>query len=116
MTNLVLNTRKKTNRIAKTSKKRLQTKHEEKWNRNYKLAKAYYEYYRNLEVSQFFKTVNGYDYDENGIALGRWISNQRQAYKGQGYEKITEDQIELLNQIGMKWFSENIDMKLQKKK
>ena len=39
---------------------------------------------------------------------------QRNAYKGQGYEKITEDQIELLNQIGMKWFSKNIDIKLQK--
>ena len=44
------------------------------------------------------------------------IEQLKQAYKGQGYEKITEDQIELLNQIGMKWFSENIDMKLQKKK
>ena len=44
------------------------------------------------------------------------IEYLKQAYKGQGYEKITEDQIELLNQIGMKWFSENIDMKLQKKK
>lgn len=27
-----------------------------------------------------------------------------------------EEQIKLLNQIGMKWFSENINMKLQKKK
>ncbi len=44
------------------------------------------------------------------------IEELKQAYKGQGYEKIREDQIELLNQIGMKWFSENIDMKLQKKK
>ena len=89
-------------------------KNEEEWNKKYELAKAYYEYHGDLEVPVKFKTTNGYERDENGIALGVWISNQRQAYKGQGYEKITEDQIELLNQIGMKWFFENIDMKLQK--
>lgn len=65
MANLVLNTRKKQIEQLKQAKKRLQTKHEEKWNKNYKLAKAYYEYYGNLEISQSFKTINGYDYDEN---------------------------------------------------
>ena len=94
---------------------RFETKNiKEEWNKKYALAKAYYEHHGDLEMSKSFKTINGYEYDENGIALGVWISNQRQAYKGQGYEKITEDQIELLNQIGMKWFSKNIDIKLQK--
>ena len=114
MANLMLNTKKKQIEQLKQAKKRLQTKHEEKWNKNYKLAKAYYEYYGNLEISQPFKTINGYKYDENGIALGVWISNQRKAYKGQGTNKITEEQIKLLNQIGMKWFSKNINIKLQK--
>ena len=89
-------------------------KNEEKWNKKYALAKAYYEYYGNLEVPAAFKTINGYEVDENGIALGTWIVNQRNAYKGQGTYRITEEQIELLNQIGMKWFFEKTDITLQK--
>ena len=78
-------------------------KFEEKWNKKYALAKAYYEYYGNLEVPTDFKTTNGYEHDENGIALGKWISTQRYAYKGIGNGKITEEQIELLKQIGMRF-------------
>ena len=87
---------------------------EEKWNKKYTLAKAYYEHYGNLEISFNFKTKNGYEYDENGIALGNWITTQRQAFKGNGRCKISKEQIKLLKEIGMKWFSENIDIKLQK--
>ena len=79
----------------------------------YNLAKIYYEHYSNLEIPQTFKTVNGYEYDENGIALGNWVSQQRRAYKEKGTYKITEDQIKLLEEIGMKWFSETIDNNLQ---
>ena len=89
---------------------------EEEWNKNYELAKAYYEHYHNLEVPYDFKTKNGYDSDEKGIALGSWIYRQRKAYQGQDKCKITEEQIELLNQIGIKWFSEDIDINLQKEK
>ena len=78
-------------------------KFEEKWNKKYALAKAYYEYYGNLEVPTDFKTTNGYEHDENGIALGKWISTQRYAYKEIGNGKITEEQIELLKQIGMRF-------------
>ncbi len=94
---------------------RFETKNiKEEWNKKYVLAKAYYEHHGDLEMSKSFKTINGYEYDENGITLGSWISYQRNAYKGQGRNRITEKQIELLNQIRMKWFSENIDIKLQK--
>ena len=58
-------------------------------------------HHRNLKISAFFKTINGFEYDENGVALGRWISNQRLAYNGKGNLKITEEQINLLEQIGM---------------
>ena len=116
MINLMSNTREKQIEQLKQVKKSLQSMNEEKWNRKYKLAKIYYEHYGNLEVSVNFKTINGYDYDENGIALGRWIDVQRQAYKGNTANKITEEQIELLNQIGIKWFSEDIDINLQKEK
>ena len=39
----------------------------------YNLAKAYYEHHGNLEIPARFKTINGYEYDENGINLGYWI-------------------------------------------
>ena len=89
--------------------------YEEEWNKKYELAKAYYEHHGNLEIPHKFKTTNGYEYDENGIALGIWIANQRQAYIGKGSSKITEEQIKLLENIGMKWYViENKDFKFQK--
>lgn len=86
----------------------------ETWMDKYKLAKDYFNHYGNLEISKYFKTINGYEYDEKGISLGMWINNQRQAYKGHGRLKITPDQIKLLEEIGMKWFNNSIDNKFQK--
>ena len=83
------------------------------WMERYNLAKAYYEHYGNLEVLQKFKTKNGYDYDENGINLGNWISTQQKAYKGVGTSKITEKQIKLLEDIGMVWFRDTTNNRLQ---
>ena len=76
----------------------------EEWNKKYKLAKAYFEHNGNLEIPIDYKTLNGYEYTEEGIALGRWITNQRQTYKGQNTCKITETQIKLLEEIRIKWF------------
>ncbi len=73
------------------------------WNNNYNLAKAYYEKHRNLDIPARFKTINGYEPDENGVALGKWISNQRQTYNGKGNGIISPDRIQLLNEIGMIW-------------
>ena len=115
MINLMSNTREKQIEQLKQVKKSLQSVNEEKWNRKYKLAKIYYEHYGNLEVSVNFKTINGYDYDENGIALGRWIDVQRQAYKGNTANKITEEQIELLRQIGMRFETKNKEEEWNKK-
>ena len=67
-----------------------------------------------IQIPIKFKTINGYEYDENGISLGMWISTQKQSFKGQTNNKLDEKQIKLLNQIGMKWFSDNIDVKFQK--
>ena len=86
----------------------------QEWMEKYNLAKSYYEHNNNLEIPQRFKTKNGYEEDENGVSLGRWISNQRRAYKGMGASKITKEQIELLEKIGIIWFREDIDNKLQK--
>ena len=76
----------------------------EEWNKKYELAKIYFEHNGNLEIPQSYKTLNGYEYAESGIALGMWLNTQRQAYKGQGNNKITENQIKLLEEIRIKWF------------
>ena len=73
---------------------------DDEWNKKYELAKAYYNHYGNLEIPQSFKTINGIDYDENGSALGGWINNQK-THKG----KLTEEKINMLNDIGMIWYS-----------
>ncbi len=76
-----------------------------KWNFYYRLAKKYYDYNGNLLVNSRFRTINGINYDENGYALGRWIRLQREAYQKKEYSnsKITEEQINMLEDIGMQW-------------
>ena len=85
----------------------------EKWMKKYKLAESYYEHHGNLEIPVKFKTTNGYEYDEQGVKLVFWIDTQRQAYKGQGKNKLTEEQIKLLEKIGIDWFKYSVDLKLQ---
>ncbi len=75
--------------------------HMTEWEDKYNLAKAYYEHYGNLEITYNFKTINGYEYDENGVKLGIWIHSQRQAFKGKGKLTISKEKIDLLKQIGM---------------
>ncbi len=65
------------------------------WENNYKLARKYYEHYGNLLVSQAFKTIDGYTYDENGINLGSWINTQRQRFSS-----LSPDKQELLKSMG----------------
>ena len=73
------------------------------WNEKYELAKEYYEHHGNLEMTARFKTLNGYEYNENGIALGEWIRKQRKTYQGKDKTKIIPDRIKLLESIGMNW-------------
>lgn len=71
----------------------------EKWMKNYNLAESYYKHHGHLNIHCSFKTTNGYEYDEEGINLGDWISTQRRAYKGQVKNKLTEEQIEIPNRL-----------------
>ncbi len=73
------------------------------WNNWYDLAKKYYQHYGDLIINKDFKTNDGVTYDEEGVSLGIWISNLRSTYKGNGTCKITDEQINLLNEIGMVW-------------
>ena len=70
------------------------------WEEWYALAKVYYETYGNLEIPQRFKTFNGKDYDENGVALGIWINTQRLSKKK---GTLSSEREILLNNIGMIW-------------
>lgn len=88
----------------------------ESWYKKYNLAKAYYEYYGDLNIPIKFKTKNGYEYDEEGIPLGSWLNTQRQIYKGSIVSKISYEQIKMLEEIDIKWFRKNLDYKLQKEK
>ena len=87
--------------------------HSDDWMKKYKLAESYYKHHGHLNIPCSFKTTNGYEYDEQGVNLGNWISHQRQSYKGQITCKLIEEQIKLLEEIGMIWFDENTDQKLQ---
>ena len=68
------------------------------WEEMYSYAKLYYEHHGNLEIPARFKTINGYDYDENGnINLGIWIATQRR-------NTLPESERgQLLFQIGMRF-------------
>ena len=74
------------------------------WNKNYALAKNYYEHNGNLEIPEKFKTLNGYEYDENGINLRRWLAVQTQLYQK---ARLSTERINLLENIGIKWFAYN---------
>ena len=67
------------------------------WNKNYELAKKYYEYHGNLEISQKFKTINGYEYDDTGVNLGIWLATQR------ANKKLSDERKKLLINIGMRF-------------
>ena len=66
------------------------------WFKYYTALKKYYQEHGNVDVPTRYET-------KDGIKLGSWLNNQRQAYKGKGKIKINEEQIQLLNDLGMKW-------------
>lgn len=68
------------------------------WDMYYASAKRYYQENGNLEVPARYITEEGY-------ALGSWLNNQKAIRKGTIVGKLTEDQIQKLNSIGMIWDS-----------
>lgn len=68
------------------------------WEDRYKLAESYYLKYKHLNIPSDFKTINGYEYDENGINIGHWLRNQRISYHN---DRLSKDKIDLLNKIEM---------------
>lgn len=68
------------------------------WDMYYASAKQYYQENGNLEVPARY--IN-----EEGYALGSWLNNQKAIRKGTIVGKLTEDQIQKLDSIGMIWDS-----------
>ena len=68
------------------------------WDMYYASAKQYYKENGNLEVPARYITEEGY-------ALGSWLNNQKAIRKGKIVGKLTEDQIQKLDSIGMIWDS-----------
>ena len=68
------------------------------WDMYYASAKQYYKQNGNLEVPARYITEEGY-------ALGSWLNNQKAIRKGTIVGKLTEDQIQKLDDIGMIWDS-----------
>lgn len=68
------------------------------WDMYYASAKQYYQENGNLEVPARYITEEGY-------ALGSWLNNQKAIRKGKIVGKLTEDQIQKLDDIGMIWDS-----------
>ena len=68
-----------------------------KWEKAYALAAAYYEENGNLNIPRSYVTAAG-------ERLGQWVASQQWAYpKG----KLTGEQVERLNRIGMYWGNRN---------
>ncbi len=66
------------------------------WERNYLEAAAYYRCHGNLRVPMRYVT-------ESGLKLGNWITHLRAAKKGRGKGRLTKEQEERLELIGMEW-------------
>lgn len=76
------------------------TSRESNWNNMYCLASKYFKHYGNLNVSEGFKTFDGYTYDAKGFDLSKWISSQKLKLKN---GKMSEDKKNKLNEIGIVW-------------
>ena len=83
----------------------LKQKTEMTWDDWYKLAEEYYRKNGDLNVPKRYVT-------KNGEKLGQWFVSQRQAYKNRtipkeerkkAYVPLSDEQVELLESIGMQW-------------
>lgn len=66
------------------------------WYINYNKAKKYYETHGNLDVVKSYRTEDGFD-------LSQWLAYQRQSRKGNNSAVLTDEQIRMLDEIGMIW-------------
>ena len=68
---------------------------EEKWDEWYYLLEDYYKEHGNINVP--------IHYEVNNFKLGIWLNVQRQSYKGSNGRTLSDDKIQLLDDLGMRW-------------
>lgn len=68
------------------------------WDVMYRYARQYYERYGDLKVPKQYRTPEGY-------SLGHWLMTQRRVRDGKIAGALSEEQIGLLDEIGMRWDS-----------
>ncbi len=66
------------------------------WERQYRKAKEYYEKYGNLTISSSYKELHGEQ-------LSVWLLRQRRLYRNKRFDLLTEERIQLLNEIEFDW-------------
>lgn len=67
----------------------------DKWEEKYEIAKKYKQEKGSLDTCR--NEVYG------GINLDAWLNNQRRAKRGEKHRRISDKQIEKLDELGMKW-------------
>ncbi len=70
------------------------------WLDNYQLVSSYFEKHHHLNIPKSFKTINGYEYNDQGKDIGRWLINQKALYNN---GTLREDRQKLLSKVGMDW-------------
>ena len=68
-----------------------------KWVHNYSFVIEYYEKYHDLAIPRDYKIMG---LDEKPVYLYSWLQDQKNDYKR---EKLTHDQIDMLNSLNIKW-------------
>ena len=71
------------------------------WDTMYEKLVLYKKMYGNIDVSNRY-------YTEDAYSLGRWLETQRRVYKGQTAGTLTQEQIDKLNALGMRWESVSV--------
>lgn len=71
------------------------------FDRMYLLACRYYKFHGDLDVPALFRTKDGVTYDDDGLPLGHFITNQRYSYN---YDpNYPQDRFEKLDKFNMNW-------------
>ena len=68
------------------------------WDRNYRIAEAYYSKHGDLHVRSDY-------HDESGVDLYDWLRRLRHVYKRPDKGYLTDEKIAALNRIDMEWYS-----------
>ena len=68
---------------------------EDPWEVRFALAEEYFKEHHDLNLPAV--------YNVNGICLSKWVNEQKQAYRGNRKQKLTDEQIRRLESIGIDW-------------